>query len=574
MLSSHVVNKRHQQLSWPHELRIDCFVLSNLTMGTLSTPPPSNKPIEASIGQNATPRSVLIGSALVALASLVFFAQWHYGFNWSDEGLLWYGSQRTALGEVPLRDFFSYDPGRYYWTAAVFKALRGDGLFEQIFANDLFGLVGLLVCYVAISRVGINRVWRAGILFLLAVMFGFPRHKMYEQSLSLFSAIGITFLLSRRSNSRHWLLFGVLTGVAAFVGRNSGVYFVVAAILAMVSLKSADEEIHRARLLAAFSAGVVVGYSPMLYMMSHVNGFAAAFFQSLSVPNPQIPLPIPFPWHMNTIGLHGIDLLQVTAVSLLCLAVPLMYGYLILKWWTSKPCFDGGYRMACGASMAGLPYLHHAFSRADFFHIAEAILPFGLATGAFAVYLWNLGKRRLSLTIFLGSVTLLLAAWLPREPAFSYRRLEAKHPALVDRIEISGRSFEVLESQSQVMRATRAVFQSCRCADGNFLALPYYPGMYAFLKTRAPFWEVYYLFPRNDEFQARHIEAIVKNGTSLVLINSRAAVDGLDRLRIDKTYPQLLGHIQIHFQRLEAVALPEGFELYYLPEKCPKPTRD
>jgi hypothetical protein len=426
------------------------------------------------------------------------------------------------------------------------------------------------------SRAGINRPWRIGILFLLAVMFGFPRHKIYEQSLSLFSAIGITFLLSRRQNSTHWLLFGVLTGLAAFIGRNSGLYFVVAAVLALVSLKSAGEELHRARLLAAFSAGVVVGYSPMLYMMVRMNGFARAFLQSLSVPNPQIPLPIPFPWHMNTIGLHGIDLLQVTAVSLLCLVVPLMYGYLILKWWTSKACFDGAYRMASGASIAGLPYLHHAFSRADFFHIAEAILPFGLATGAFAVHLWNLGKRRLSLTIFLSSVALILAAWLPREPAFSYRRLEAKRPVLVDRIEISGRSFEVPASQAQAMRVAKTVFQSCGCADGNFLALPYYPGMYAFLKTRAPFWEVYYLFPRNEEFQARHIEAIVKNGTSLVLINPRAAVDGLDRLRIDKTYPQLLRYIQTHFQRLETVALPEGFELYYLPEKCPKPepTRD
>jgi hypothetical protein len=511
---------------------------------------------------------VLIGSALVALASLLFFAQWHYGFNWSDEGLLWYGSQRTALGEVPLRDFFSYDPGRYYWTALVFKALHGDGLFEQIIANDLFGLIGLVACYVAMSRVGINRAWRAAILFVLAVMFGFPRHKMYEQSLSLFSAIGITLLLSRKPNSRHWLLFGVLTGIAAFVGRNSGVYFAAAAVLALVSLKSAGEEIPRVRLLAAFAVGVVVGYLPMLYMMARVNGFAAAFFQSLSVPNPQIPLPIPFPWHMNTIGLHGIDLLQVTAVSLLCLVVPLMYGYLILKWWTSKPCFEGAYRMACGASIAGLPYLHHAFSRSDFFHIAEAILPFGLATGAFAVHLWNLGKRRLALILFLSSVALILAGWLPREPAISYRRLQAKRPALVDRIEISGRSFEVPASQAKVMRAARAAFQSCRCADGNFLAVPHYPGMYAFLKTRAPFWEVYYLFPRNDEFQARHIEAIIKNGTSLVLINPGASVDGSDRLRIDKTYPQLLDYIQTHFQRLETVTLPEGFELYYLPEKC------
>jgi hypothetical protein len=65
-----------------------------------------------------------------------------------DEGWLWYVSQRTALEEVPLRDFFSYDPGRYYWSAFIFKLLRGDGLFEQIVADDLFGLIGLFLTYI------------------------------------------------------------------------------------------------------------------------------------------------------------------------------------------------------------------------------------------------------------------------------------------------------------------------------------------------------------------------------------------------------------------------------------------
>ena len=70
---------------------------------------------------------------LSAVASLtVFSLQWRYGFNLGDEGWLWYISQRTALGDVPLRDFFSYDPGRYYWTAGVFKLLGRSGFFEQL----------------------------------------------------------------------------------------------------------------------------------------------------------------------------------------------------------------------------------------------------------------------------------------------------------------------------------------------------------------------------------------------------------------------------------------------------------
>src|SRR6266700_1246617 len=181
----------------------------------------------------------------------VFFLQWRYGFNWSDEGWLWYVSQRTALGQAPIRDVFSYDPGRYYWSAMVFKILRGNGLFEQILANYLFGVLGLAAAYIAAIRAGMSRWWRGSVLVLLGVMLGFPRHKMFEQSLSLIAVAGIAFVMAKPLESRRWLIYGVATGLAAFIGRNSGVYFAAAGLLLLVLLKlSASEVASRGALFA------------------------------------------------------------------------------------------------------------------------------------------------------------------------------------------------------------------------------------------------------------------------------------------------------------------------------------
>jgi hypothetical protein len=126
----------------------------------------------------------------------------------------------------------------------------------------------------------------------------------------------------------------------------------------------------------------------------------------------------------------------------------------------------------------------------------------------------------------------------------------------------------VTASQAEILHAVAAAFEVCGRGDGRFLAAPHYAGIYAFLNTQAPFWEIFYLYPRNEDFQARHIDALITHKTSLVLINPGATVDGLDRLKIGNTYPQLVRYIQTHFQPWDNLTLPEGFELYYLPQEC------
>ncbi len=74
----------------------------------------------------------------------------HIGLNLYDEGFLWCGVIHTAAGEMPLRDFQSYEPGRYWWGAA-WSLLLGDGILAVRLSAALFQVLGLW-CGLLVAR--------------------------------------------------------------------------------------------------------------------------------------------------------------------------------------------------------------------------------------------------------------------------------------------------------------------------------------------------------------------------------------------------------------------------------------
>jgi len=511
----------------------------------------------------------LLLSAAVSLT--VFALQWRYGFNWADEGWLWYISQRTALGGVPLRDFFSYDPGRYYWSAAMFKLLGRSGFFEQLLANYLFAILGLALAYLAMLRGALSRTWRIVILLLLGIVIGFPRHKIYEQTLSLIAIAAIAFVFASPLRLKRWFFLGILIGLAAFVGRNSGIFCLIAALLAFLALLIRREAPSLGRVLGVVGAGIVIGYSPMIVMIVAVHGFANAFFQSvLMTPRWAWSLPVPFPWHVHLGGLHGVDRLQARAVSWLCVAVPVTYAFAFWRAVRSRAELDGADWLSVAASATGAGFLLHAFYTADFFHIAQGVVPFVIAAGALSVHLWRAGARRWSLTIFFGTAFLVIASWLPMEPLVQHLKTRAHDPGSVQPISIDGKSFEVPAEQAAIMQTVATAFRDCGPHDGGFLAAPYYPGLYAFLNTRSPSWDTYYLWPRSDQIQQQEIDSLRQSRTGLILLDLKSAINGRESLELVRTNPKVVAYITTHYQPSD-IKLPDGFELYFSPQECPSP---
>ena len=96
-------------------------------------------PAFAPVPSKNLPSAVLVA---VSVTSLWFWLTWRYGFDLSDEGYYWYGAQRVIQGEVPMRDFMSYDIGRYYWAAFWMNIVGDDGIFGARLSAAIYQALG------------------------------------------------------------------------------------------------------------------------------------------------------------------------------------------------------------------------------------------------------------------------------------------------------------------------------------------------------------------------------------------------------------------------------------------------
>ncbi len=99
--------------------------------------------------QSFVATSSVIG-ALVAL--LIFMLDRRFGSFLREEGYLWYGVQRVFLGEIPIRDFMSYETGRYYLSAGVLGLFHDHGLLALHARLALWATFGLSLAVSLVAK--------------------------------------------------------------------------------------------------------------------------------------------------------------------------------------------------------------------------------------------------------------------------------------------------------------------------------------------------------------------------------------------------------------------------------------
>jgi len=325
--------------------------------------------------------------ALVALIAVAaqFFWQGRAGFDFGDEGFLWYGAQRILVGDVPIRDFMSYDPGRYYFSSVLMLMTGDNGIMSLRFGSAVFQMAGLFVGLSLIARSqpgGGNE--NLAFLFasaLVLLVWMFPRHKLFDISLSLFLVGILTYWLAAPRPGRYFIA-GFCIGLIAVFGRNHGVYGVAASLSAMIWLvlgPSAQTRAELARGMLLWTAGVAAGFFPILLMLLLIPDFASAFFESIQFLFQQkatnLPLPIPWPWNVDFASASLFDSARGVLIGAFFVGL-ILFGVLGMSWVFYARLKGRPVAPALAASIfLTLPYAHFAFSRADVNHLAQGIFP-------------------------------------------------------------------------------------------------------------------------------------------------------------------------------------------------------
>lgn len=498
----------------------------------------------------------------VAVVLALFVWEAADGFSLWDEGFLWYGAQRVLLGEVPIRDFMAYDPGRYYWSAGYMWLTGNNGIMALRESAAIFQVAGVCGGLYLIARG--DRLAKANLVYLLVsavtlAVWMLPRHKVFDASVAILLVAGLA-LLAETPTPKRCFAAGLCVGLAAVFGRNHGVYAVAASLGIFAWLCAKPGPPLAVWPFVFWAAGIAAGFSPVLAMALTVPGFAAAFWESVrflfEVRATNLPLPVPWPWRIDLATLSAGVAIQQMLVGLFFIALP-AFGVaaiaLAIRQRRRGQLPPPGF---VAAAFLALPYAHYAYSRADIGHLALGIFPLLIGTLV-------LLARQPRFVKWAGAGVLAaasLSAALVAHPGWQCDVMTCIETTISnDRIAVdlaTAADIALLRGLDQETPASHAL-----------VVMPFWPGAYALLGRKAPMWEIYSLFPRPAAFEQAEIARIKAAQPARILLLD-LPLDGREELRFRSTHPLTYHYFMTQFEPVPGRTRPPRILLH---PKTPQP---
>ena len=484
--------------------------------------------------------------ALLALAiSLGWFAlDGNVNVNLSDEGYLWYGTTALRHGQVPMRDFQAYDPGRYVWTAA-WSFILGENLSAMRLACVLFQCLGVTAGCLAARRLSRSAIFLACVALMLCAWMQ-PRYKVFEQSIALTFILSGVLLLERPTIRRHFAA-GILGGAMAFFGRNHGAYHVVAfALMIAWSARGerAGEWLHRG---AVWCGGLLCGYIPQWFMFLFVPGYFRAFAANLAdvfKHGTNLPMPVPWPWCVSPEWTHWVRWLALAEGGVF-VAIP---AFLLLAATLAASRRRALHSVLVSAACVTLPYSHYAFSRPDLVHLGHCApaLALGFLALGFA------GSSRVGFT-FAGMA--LIASTLANLREIGAAIALFTEPHSLSAVHLAGGKMIALHEEAAAIAAAQKLDAELVAPDEPILFLPNLPGLYPVVRRFSPTRNIYFIFPATPDEDRAALAEIQTADVRWVMLRDYA-LDGRDELRFSNTNPIVSQYLRENFEPVPMAGLP------------------
>lgn len=500
---------------------------------------------------------IQLGILAFLMVYALFLVQGRIGFNLWDEGYLWYGAQRVMAGEVPIRDFMSYEPGRYYWSAVFMSLWENNGILALRSSVAVFQALGLVVGLFLITwpqkKLDIPYIILSGIIL---VVWMYPRHKLFDISLSIF-LIGVLALLIQKPTNRHYFLTGLTVGLIATFGRNHGVYGAAGSVIVLVWICVGQREYGELfKRIGIWSFGVVAGYLPIILMVIFVPDFAPSFFESIlfqfEYTTTNLPLPIPWPWLVDfsssTLSRTIREILiGLFYISIVVLPTSVLIWFIIKKY-NKKPETSA----LIAASIIALPYAHHAYSRADISHLAQSILPFLIGCLIFFKLLSTRIRWFFILMLCFSSIFVMYiyhpgGRCLITNNCVNY--------------EISGTTLLVHNRTAATIELLTKLVNQYASNGQNFIVTPLMVSAYPLFLRRSPMRDIFGTRIRSKEFQQKEITRIKAADPGFVLIYD-FALDGKDELRYENTHSIIYQYILDNYDPITELLHYQGYQIY------------
>lgn len=501
------------------------------------------------------PADLATCAALAAVASaLPLLINLRDGFPHADEGYLWYGTLRTLAGEVPVRDFRAYEPGRYRWCAAFLRRRRGGIVALRVAVAAFFG-AGLGCGLVALRVGGLG--WPAvACAAVLVSAWAYPGFKLFEPALLLIATLGGTELLNAPT------LFtaataGVIAGLSSIIGVNYCLYNGVALLGLTLLETTRASSLATDTGLAAFAGGVVVGLVPLGLVIGRIRGFGPRLVQRrivavLSRGSTNLPLPVPWPWRPYAPSGGAAGPGGQFALGTLFLLVPAAAAAAVV-WSTLAPWPDVvAHSSLVAAAFVTAGAIHHAFSRADLVHLAQC-MPAAILG---AVSLGTTASGLAAVTLPLGAIT--VASVVAVHPRMQRRR----HPESFTLGRVRGAPMWMHVDDQQVVTVIADVLAE-RSPDASqpVVAIPTLASLLPIVDRRSGVYDTFCVYPASTDDQLAMLGSLTDRSIRVAIVYD-GGLDGRADLRFSATHPLVWAELKRSFGRLERARLPTDYHVF------------